>query len=74
MVRAAIYRTRAEQCAPPELVDRVHAAIRMDIYRLIRRLQAALEIDDASPRPWEESLFALLSQTPRGIWTAMLWI
>ena len=70
MVRAAIYRARAERFALPEYVGRVHAAIRMDVYRLIRRLQAALELDDASPQPWQESLFALVRQTPNGIWTA----
>ncbi len=69
VVRAAIYRARAEQWAPPEFADRVRSAIKMDVYRLIRRLQAALELDDAGPQPWEESLFALVSQTPRGIWT-----
>jgi hypothetical protein len=70
VVRAAIYRARAERCAPPESVEQVRAAIRMDVYRLIRRLQAALEIDDAGPPQWEESLLALVSQTPSGIWTA----
>ena len=70
VVRAAIYRARAERCAPPELLARVRSAIKMDVYRLIRRLQAALELDDASPQPWQESLFALVRQTPRGIWTA----
>ncbi len=59
VVRAAIYRTRAERFAPPEFVGRVRSAIKMDVYRLIRRLQAALELDDASPQPWQESLFAL---------------
>ncbi len=70
VVRAAIYRARAEWFAPPKFVGRVRSAIKMDVYRLIRRLQAALELDDASPQPWQESLFALLKETPRGIWTA----
>jgi hypothetical protein len=70
VVRAAIYRARAERFAPPEFAARVRSAIKLDIYRLIRRLQAALELDAASPQPWQESLFALLNQTPRGIWTA----
>ena len=70
VVRAAIYRARAERFAPPAFVGRVRSAIKMDVYRLIRRLQAALELDDASPQPWQDSLFALVSQTPRGIWTA----
>ena len=41
----------------------------MDVDHLIGRLQAAMEIEKASPQPWQESLFALVSQTPRGIWT-----
>ena len=36
---------------------------------LIGRLQLALEIEETRPQPWQESLFALVSQTPRGIWT-----
>lgn len=70
VVRAAIYRVRAARVAPPEFVDRTQAAIKMDVFRLIRRLQAALELDDAEGQPWHESLFALVHQTPRGIWTA----
>ncbi len=70
VVRAAIYRARAERFAPPEFAGRVRAAIKMDVYRLIRRLQTALELDDADGQPWQESLFALVDQTPRGIWTA----
>ena len=69
VVRAAVYRARAERCAPAEYVGRVRSAVKMDVYRLIRRLQAALELKEASPQPWQESLFALVNQTPRGIWT-----
>ena len=69
-MRAAIYRARAERFAPPELAGRLRSAIKMDVYRLIRRLQTALEPDGATHEPWEESLYALVSQTPRGIWTA----
>ena len=69
VVRAAIYRARAERVAPPEFAVRVRSAIKLDIYRLIRRLQAALELDADNPQPWHESLFALLRQTPSGVWT-----
>ncbi len=70
VVRAAIYHARAERCAPPQFAGRVRsAADKMDVDRLIGRLQAALEIERSSPQPWQESLFALVSQTPRGIWT-----
>ena len=42
----------------------------MDVDRLTGRLQAALETrSQSSPQPWQESLLALVSQTPRGIWT-----
>ena len=47
VVRAAIYRARAERFAPPEFAGRLRSAIKMDVYRLIRRLQAALELDGA---------------------------
>ncbi len=41
----------------------------MDVDHLIGRLHSALEIEQASSQPWHESLFALVGQTPRGIWT-----
>jgi hypothetical protein len=69
VVRAAIYHARAAQCAPAEFAGRVRSAIRMDLDHLIRRLQAALGLAESSPQAWQESLFALVSQTPRGIWT-----
>jgi hypothetical protein len=69
IVGAAIYRARAARYAPPNLLGKTHAAIRTDVNRLIRRLKAALEIDDPRPEPWQEPLVALLKHTPRGIWT-----
>jgi hypothetical protein len=69
VVRAAICHARAERCAPPQFAARVRSAAKMDVDRLICRLQAALEIEEASPQRWQESLFALVMQTPRGIWT-----
>ncbi len=69
VVRAAIYHARAERCAPPQFAARVRSAVKMDVDHLIGRLQSALEIEETSPQPWQESLFALVSQTPRGIWT-----
>ena len=69
VVRAAIYHARAERCAPPELAARARSAVKMDVDHLIGRLQSALEVERSSPQPWQESLFALVSQTPRGIWT-----
>ncbi|NLF06732.1 MAG: hypothetical protein GX594_01975 [Pirellulaceae bacterium] len=69
VVRAAIYHARARRCATPELADRAEAAVKNDVHRLIHRLQAALEIERTGPPHWRESLFALVAQTPRGIWT-----
>lgn len=69
VVRAAIYHARAAQCVPPEFATRVRSAIKMDVDHLIRRLRTALELGETSPQTWQESLFALVSQTPRGIWT-----
>jgi hypothetical protein len=69
VVRAAIYHARAARCAPADFAGRVRSAIRMDLDHLIGRLQAALGLEESSPQAWQESLFALVSQTPRGIWT-----
>jgi hypothetical protein len=66
VVRAAIYRAKAARCAPPEMADRVRTALKGDITHLIRRLQAALELDDASPQPWQDSLLTLVGQTLLG--------
>ena len=69
VVRAAICHARAARCAPAEMAGRVGSAIQADVYRLICRLRVALQLEEASPEPWRESLFALVGQTPRGIWT-----
>ena len=69
VVRAAIYHARAERYAPPEYASRIETVIKSDILRLIGRLHVALELDEASPQAWRESLFALVNQTPRGVWT-----
>ena len=55
---------RRRNCA-----GRVRTAVKMDVDHLIGRLQSALEVEQASSQPWQDSLFALVSQTPRGIWT-----
>jgi len=69
VVGTAIYHARAERYAPPDCLARIETAIKSDVYRLIQRLHAALELDEASPMAWQDSLFALVHQTPRGIWT-----
>ncbi|MEN6558572.1 MAG: hypothetical protein ABFC54_10375 [Thermoguttaceae bacterium] len=70
VVRAAVYRARARRCAPPELAERATVALRMDIYRLVRRLQAALELEESDPQPWQSVVSALVEQTSDDTWTA----
>ncbi len=70
VVRAAICRARAARFAPPDLAARASAALRMDVYRLIRRLQAALAVQQTDSQTWRDSLFALVNQTSQGFWTA----
>ena len=70
VVRAAICRARAAQSGqPPELIGQVQSAIKMDVYRLIRRLGVALDKKDIDQSLWEEPLVALVQQTTRGVWT-----
>ena len=70
VVRAALLAVRAERCAPRKLAGKARATARRALGRLIHRLQQALEAPTPDPQPWEEALWALLRQTPRGIWTA----
>ena len=69
IVRAAIYRARAEQCAPTEMADQVQKALKMDLYRLVRRLQAALESEASDPQPWQDLFLVLARQTAAGFRT-----
>jgi len=69
VVGAAIWRARAERWALPELAARAHAAVKTDISHLVDRLQAALDIRQRNTQAWLDALLALVSQTPRGIWT-----
>lgn len=70
VVRSLIVRARAVQFAAGETARRARAAVRTDLDRLLRRLQAALEIAHADVKTWRETLLALVYQTPFGIWTA----
>ncbi|MEN6458660.1 MAG: hypothetical protein ABFC63_06990 [Thermoguttaceae bacterium] len=69
LVRVAIWHAKAAQCAPPEMARRAAEEIKADVHRMAVKLQAALELEPTGARPWEESLLALVRQTPRGIWT-----
>ena len=66
---AAIRRARAEFWAPRERAAEAATALREAVHGLVDRLQAALGIEGAEPRPWREALLALAHQTPRGLWT-----
>jgi hypothetical protein len=70
LVRAAILRTRAARYATPELAHVARDKARVELGRLSRRLQAALGFTDHEADEWSKSLFALLEQAARGIWTA----
>ena len=61
--------SRRRQCAPADMVDRVQDAPKMDLYRLVRRLQAALELDASDPQPWQDLLLVLARQTAEGFRT-----
>ena len=54
---------------PADMVDRVQDALKMDLYRLVRRLQAALELDASDPQPWQDLLLVLARQTAEGFRT-----
>lgn len=70
VVGSAIYRARAARWAPPEMVARTQAAVKTDIAHLVDRLRSALDLHDQDFHAWQDSLVALVAQTPRGIWTA----
>jgi hypothetical protein len=66
---AAIRLAQAEFCVPRERAAEAENALREAVHGLVARLQTALDIENAEPRPWREALLALAHQTPRGIWT-----
>jgi len=70
VVRSAIIRARAERVAPRKLLGRARAAVKADVDRLARRLQAALALAEEGPQPWQESLAVLVRRSPDGVWTA----
>jgi hypothetical protein len=69
VVRAAIWRAKAIRFAPTEMVARTKIAVRDDVNSLIVRLHAALELEDASPQPWHDTLRALVYSAAEGFWT-----
>ena len=67
-VGAAILAMRADRCAARKLAGKARGAARRSLLRLARRLQSALQLPTSDLPAWE-ALWALLRQTPRGIWT-----
>jgi hypothetical protein len=70
VVRAAILRARAARVAGPGVADTTGIGARNELERLVRRLQAALGVDDAAARAWRQALPWLLEPAARGTWTA----
>src|SRR5207302_3018121 len=61
-VAAAIIHTRAARVAPVPLMGPAQEAARQDIYALITRLQAALELTDTEAEAWRLVLPTLLDK------------
>jgi hypothetical protein len=69
-VAAALYQMQAAKYATPELVSEAVSGALTDLQRLVRRLQDALNFDQAAARNWYESLVGLLLQAGQGFWNA----
>ena len=70
LVRSAILRTRAARTAHNDLSNTLREQARLDIARLVQRLQAALNFTDNEADEWTRSLHSLLDLSAGGIWTA----
>ena len=69
-VGAALAQMQAAKYATPELVSEAVDGALTDLQRLVRRLQDALNFDQAASRSWYESLVGLLLQAGLGFWNA----
>lgn len=69
-VGAALYQIRAAKYATPELVSEAVSGALTDLQRLVRRLQDALNFDQAAAKSWYESLVGMLLQAGQGFWNA----
>ena len=67
-VAAALHQMHAAKYATPELVSEAVSGALTDLQRLVRRLQDALNFDQAAARSWYESLVGLLLQAGQGFW------
>ena len=69
-VGASLHQMQAARCATPELVSEAVSGALTDLQRLVRRLQGALNFDQAAARSWYEALVGLLLQAGQGFWNA----
>jgi len=65
-VGAAILHTKAARVAPAALTGPAQASARDDIYKLVARLQTALEMTDPEADTWRQVLPALLDKADQG--------
>jgi hypothetical protein len=70
VVRAAILRTQAAARFSAEHADGLARAARLDLFRLVQRLQDALGFPDLEAVQWRQVLPVLLPRAARGFWTA----
>jgi len=68
-MRAAVLLQRALQAAPPDQQVKIHDALESQLDQFARRLQAALELDDADVERWRRMCAALLRGADWGFWT-----
>jgi hypothetical protein len=68
-MRAALLLQRAELFAPVEQQPEIHDALQAQLDQFARRLQVALELDDADVVRWRAICAALLHGADRGFWT-----
>ncbi len=69
-MRAAVLRRRAQRYAPLVSVAENEALLAADLAAFARRLQAALELDDAEAERWRLMCGELLTHAANGFWNA----
>ncbi|MDX1966191.1 MAG: hypothetical protein SFV23_03370 [Planctomycetaceae bacterium] len=69
-MRAAMLRRRAQRYAPLVSLAENEALLEADLAAFARRLQAALELDDAETERWRLMCGQLLTQASQGFWNA----
>src|SRR5205085_1259240 len=69
VVRAAILRYRAASYSSGEAASTARAAAGLEVQRLARRLQVALNLSEAQAARWTKPLQGLLFNASRGVWS-----